>query len=70
MREYLATLFSSQSFKAWAGAAVALVATYKGVSADGVLDGMDIGTLVSAPLVSLGVVFSVGNRDAPVSKGD
>lgn len=64
MGEHLKTLFSLQSVKAWLAALGVLSAEFTAVSADGNLDGGDIGKLIGVVLVALGVVYAVPNAKA------
>lgn len=61
MTKFLDLILSNQTLKAWVGAGVAAFTALSIAIRDGVIDGADIGTVVGAFFVALGLVYRVPN---------
>lgn len=61
MTEFLNLILTNKTLKAWVGAVVAGASVYATAVQDGVFTGAELGTLVGAMAVALGVVYRVPN---------
>lgn len=61
MTELLDKLFSSKALKAWVAAVSAGAAAFTQAVADGVINGTEVGVVIGAVLVALGLVYRVPN---------
>lgn len=64
MTEFLNLILTNKTLKAWTSAVLAAGAAVSVAVRDGVVDGADIGTVVGAFVVALGLVYRVPNGKA------